>query len=110
MAAISGSSASVASATRTRPSVGSGGDSYDNALAETMFGLYKAELIRRGQEMGTVRADMPAELLQALLVGADEAADRWLFSHWETTDEAEMERICSEMFAIFRRMLEKPPK
>jgi putative transposase len=29
-------------------SVGSKGDSYDNALAETLNGLYKAELIRRG--------------------------------------------------------------
>jgi putative transposase len=29
------------------PSVGSKGDSYDNALAETINGLYKAELIRR---------------------------------------------------------------
>ncbi len=29
------------------PSVGSVGDSYDNALAETMNGLYKAELIHR---------------------------------------------------------------
>ena len=29
------------------PSVGSVGDSYDNALAETVFGLYKTELIRR---------------------------------------------------------------
>lgn len=29
------------------PSVGSKGDSYDNALAETMNGLYKAELIHR---------------------------------------------------------------
>jgi putative transposase len=28
-------------------SVGSKGDSYDNALAETMIGLYKTELIRR---------------------------------------------------------------
>jgi putative transposase len=28
-------------------SVGSKGDSYDNALAETIFGLYKTELIRR---------------------------------------------------------------
>ena len=27
-------------------SVGSRGDSYDNALAETMIGLYKAELVR----------------------------------------------------------------
>jgi transposase InsO family protein len=29
------------------PSVGSVGDSYDNALAETIFGLYKTEVIRR---------------------------------------------------------------
>jgi putative transposase len=29
-------------------SVGSRGDSFDNALAETIIGLYKAELIRRG--------------------------------------------------------------
>ena len=28
-------------------SVGSRGDSYDNALAETMIGLYKTELVRR---------------------------------------------------------------
>ena len=29
------------------PSVGGVGDSYDNALAETINGLYKAEVIRR---------------------------------------------------------------
>ena len=29
------------------PSVGSRGDSYDNALAETVIGLFKTELIRR---------------------------------------------------------------
>jgi transposase InsO family protein len=29
------------------PSVGSRGDSYDNALAESVIGLYKTELIRR---------------------------------------------------------------
>jgi putative transposase len=28
------------------PSVGSRGDSYDNALAESVIGLYKTELIR----------------------------------------------------------------
>jgi transposase InsO family protein len=30
-----------------QPSVGSVGDSYDNALAETIIGLYKTEVIRR---------------------------------------------------------------
>ena len=29
------------------PSVGSVGDSYDNALAETVIGLFKAEVIHR---------------------------------------------------------------
>ena len=29
------------------PSVGSNGDKYDNALAETINGLYKAEVIHR---------------------------------------------------------------
>lgn len=32
---------------RAQPSVGTVGDSYDNALAETVIGLYKAELIHR---------------------------------------------------------------
>jgi putative transposase len=31
----------------TEPSVGSVGDSYDNALAETINGLFKAEVIHR---------------------------------------------------------------
>lgn len=38
------------------PSVGSKGDSYDNALAETVNGLYKAELIRRRGPWRTVAA------------------------------------------------------
>ncbi len=33
--------------TGIEPSVGSVGDSYDNALAETINGLYKAEVIHR---------------------------------------------------------------
>lgn len=34
-------------ASEIKPSVGSVGDSYDNALAETIIGLYKTEVIRR---------------------------------------------------------------
>ncbi|WP_018133702.1 integrase core domain-containing protein, partial [Acaricomes phytoseiuli] len=32
-----------------QPSIGSVGDSYDNALAETINGLYKTELIKPGK-------------------------------------------------------------
>jgi transposase InsO family protein len=38
------------------PSVGSVGDSYDNALAETINGLYKAEVIRRRGPWRTLEA------------------------------------------------------
>ena len=38
------------------PSVGSRGDSYDNALAETINGLYKAELIHRRAPWKTTAA------------------------------------------------------
>ena len=40
------------------PSVGSVGDSYDNALAETINGLYKAEVIWR---RGPWRSDLAPE-------------------------------------------------
>jgi putative transposase len=38
------------------PSVGSKGDSYDNALAETINGLYKAEVIHRRMSWKTIEA------------------------------------------------------
>ncbi len=70
---------------------------------------WQAELIERGQALGTVRNDLPAELLQALLVGADEAGDRWVVENWERLGEVEVERIFDQVFGIFRRMLESPP-
>ena len=70
---------------------------------------WQAELVRRGQDVGTVRADLPVELLQALLVGADEAGDRWFVNNWDGLEEQEVERLFQEVFAIFRRMLEPPP-
>jgi hypothetical protein len=71
---------------------------------------WQADLIRRGQAIGTIRADLPVELLQALLVGADEAGDRWFVQNWDALGEKEVERLFAEVFAIFRRMLERPPK
>ncbi len=70
---------------------------------------WQAELIRRGQTLGTVRHDLPVELLQALLVGADEAGDRWFVNNWDDLGEKEVEHLFREVFAIFRRMLESPP-
>jgi hypothetical protein len=55
------------------PSVGSVGDSYDNALAETINGLYKTELIR-GPDQGPWRTVEEVEL----------ATLSWV--HWYNTE------------------------
>jgi putative transposase len=44
------------------PSVGSTGDSYANALAETINGLYKAEIIRSSTGAAPGRREMPLRL------------------------------------------------
>lgn len=46
---------------RIEPSVGSVGDSYDNALAETINGLFKAEVIHRRRPRAA-RCGLPARL------------------------------------------------
>ena len=82
------------------------------ALAEK-FGEARelqAALIRRGQALGTVRNDLPTGLLQAILIGADEAADQWFVGNWDDLEDDEIERLFTEVFAIFRRMLEPAPK
>ncbi len=56
-----------------RPSIGSVGDSFDNALAETVNGLYKTELIR-GPEQGPWRGIDDVEL----------ATLSWV--HWYNTE------------------------
>ncbi len=45
------------------PSVGSVGDAYDNALAETINGLYKTEVIRRRSSWKTME-EVELETLQ----------------------------------------------
>ena len=71
---------------------------------------FQAELIRRGQTLGTVRNDLPVGSMQALLIGADEAVDQWFVGNWDDLEDDEIERLFTEVFAIFRRMLERPPK
>ncbi len=80
------------------PSVGSKGDSYDNALAETINGLYKAELIHRRAPWKTVESLELATLEwvtwfnhQRLLepigyIPPAEAEDQY---HLQLTDQAE---------------------
>lgn len=70
---------------------------------------WQLAMLRRGQEVGAVRDDLPLGLLLAVLVGADEAADRWLVANWEELGNDDAERLADTVFAVLRRMLEPPP-
>jgi transposase-like protein len=65
--------------------VGSVGESYDNALGETINGLYKAEVIHRQVQLGNAHlvADRPGMLLGNLSLqeGAEDALERVLPLH-----------------------------
>lgn len=47
------------------------------------FHHWFAGFIRRGQEVGAVRTDVPIELLVALAFAWGEALDRWTLAHWD---------------------------
>jgi putative transposase len=57
-------------AARIEPSVGSVGDSYDNALAETVIGLFKTEGIHRQGPWRSLEAVEVATLTLGLLLKA----------------------------------------
>jgi AcrR family transcriptional regulator len=76
-------------------------------VEERMVGLktWRLELLRRGQEVGAVRRDLPVELLAAMVAGLDGAVDRWLLASWEQLDRDERERLMDVLFSLSRLVL-----
>jgi hypothetical protein len=65
-------------------------------------------LLRRGQELGVVRVDLPEDLLIAVFTGADDAADHWLVDHWDGLGPEEVGRLSRRVFDTMRRLLAPP--
>lgn len=64
-----------------------------------------AALIQRGRELGMIRTDLPEDLLLAVVVAMDEAADRWMFDNWDESDSETMTRHTEAMLDMYRRIL-----
>jgi AcrR family transcriptional regulator len=75
------------------------------ALWESAQGLLH-QLVRRGRELGVIRADLPDELLEALLVAVDVAHDRWLYARWADMMPAEIDAAAERIADTLRRLLE----
>lgn len=64
-----------------------------------------AATLRRGQELGVIRADLPDELLSKLFIAVDDATDQWLLANWETLEHTELEALVRRVMLGLGRFL-----
>jgi hypothetical protein len=74
------------------------------SLARQIISLVM-QLVERGQELGSIRRDLPVELIFAWLQGLDGASDQWLTSHWSQLDRATIARVSDQTVEAMRRTL-----
>lgn len=69
------------------------------------FRCWFADFLRRGQEVGAVRTDLPLDMIVALAFAWGEALDRWTIAHWEevTRSEASLAAHIDLGMNLFRR-------
>ncbi len=78
-------------------------------LAEIMEQMQSQLLVvlRRGQELGIIRQDLPDDLMLSLFLALDDAHDRWLLLHRaELTPEMLKETVLPRLIDLFCRFLE----
>ena len=51
------------------------------------------KILRRGQEIGAVRTDIPLDLLTMLLFHLGQGFDEWMFNRWESISEQEIKHF-----------------
>ncbi len=61
--------------------------------------------LRRGQELGLVRDDLPEELLIALLMAVDAAADHWLVDRWDSLGPETIGSLSVRVLGVMRSLL-----
>ena len=62
--------------------------------------------LQRGQELGTVRTDLPLELMLEMFLAADEAGDRWIMERWDGLDERGKAELLDARVDFARDMLD----
>jgi len=65
-------------------------------------------IVKRGQEVGVIRSDIPDELIFAWLQALDDASDQWLLVQWKDLDRAAIARISDQTVDAMRRTLVPP--
>jgi AcrR family transcriptional regulator len=66
---------------------------------------YVMTIVKRGQEIGVVRTDIPDELIFAWLQALDDTGDRWLLAHWEHLNREAIAQVSDQTVDAMRRVL-----
>ena len=64
--------------------------------------------IKRGQELGLIRTDLPDEVLAAWFRAIDGASDDWLLAHLDQLDQDAITHIARQTIATIRQALAPP--
>lgn len=69
----------------------------------------QVSLVRRGQELGCLRSDLPDELLFVMITALTTARDHWFLDHWDELPQEERYELPGRLMGLFRRAFEPPP-
>lgn len=69
----------------------------------------RVALVRRGQELGLVRTDLPDELLFVMINALTTARDHWFMDHWDELTQEQRDVLPGRLMGLFRRAFEPPP-
>jgi TetR/AcrR family transcriptional regulator, transcriptional repressor of aconitase len=63
------------------------------------------DLLAQGQALGLIRTDLPGDFLYALVLGVDEAHDRWLLPQWPQMGAGDVETAVTRILDLLQCLL-----
>ena len=73
------------------------------AILASQIKMWAMNIMKRGQQLGTIRTDLPDELIFGWLEALDDASDRWLLVHWQELDRAAIAQYSDHTVEAMKR-------
>lgn len=73
------------------------------ATLASQINMWAMNIMKRGQQLGMIRTDLPDELIFGWLEALDDAGDRWLLAHWQELDRVTIARYSDQTVEAMKR-------
>jgi AcrR family transcriptional regulator len=73
------------------------------ATLASQIKMWAMNIMKRGQQLGMIRTDLPDELIFGWLEALDDASDRWLLVHWQELDRAAISHYSDQTVEAMKR-------